>query len=197
MKRLSCIGTALLIVSAMSTAAWADDPPAGGEPAAPAAPPPHAAMASHKFTGDEVSYYITGGVADNAMFSVGVTLPNGFTFAIGGAYEYNGAGLPGPAGPTTDKNSFQGLIYGAYYFYNKFPVGIAAEAAVVTPLTPHAADVVTIQPGLALYYAPFAAPVVIGTALDLQINLFRDDLSALKQQVKTVTPGVRLVYVFP
>jgi hypothetical protein len=195
MKRLSCIGTALLIVTAMSTAAWADDPPASG--AAPAAPPPeHAAMASHKFTGDAISYYITGNVSDNPFLSVGITFPNGLTFAIGGALDYVSGGLPVNGVPSADKTSFQGLLYGAYYFYNKFPVGVAAELAVVAPFAPKY-DVLTFQPGLAIYYAPFAAPIVIGTALDLQINSFRDVLKPLGTEVKTLTPGVRLVYVFP
>jgi hypothetical protein len=191
MMRLSCIGTALLIVTAMSTAAWADDPPAGGAPA-----PEHAAMASHKFTGDATSYYITGNVSDNPFLSVGVTFPNGFTFAVGGALDYYSNGIPVNGVPGPDKTSFQGLLYGAYYFYNKFPVGVAAELALVAPFSPKF-DVFTVQPGLAVYYAPFAAPIVIGTGLDFQINSFRDVLKPLGTEVKTITPGVRLVYVFP
>lgn len=195
MKRLSCIGTALLIVTAMSTAAWADDAPAGGAPA-PAAPPEHAMMASHKFTGDAVSYYINGTVADSPLLSVGLTLPNGFTFAIGGALDYSSKGLLVNGTPTADKTSFEGLLYGAYYFYNKFPVGIAAEVALVAPLAPNF-NVFTVQPGLAIYYAPFAAPIVVGAALDFQINAFRGDLAPLGTEIKTLTPGLRIVYVFP
>ena len=154
-------------------------------------------MASHKFTGDETSYYITGGVADNAMLSVGITFANGLTFAIGGAFDYQSNGLVQANGTlATDKTQFEGLLYGAYYFYNKFPVGVAVELALDAPVAPHY-DRLTVQPGLAMYYAPFAAPIVIGTALDFQINVFRDDLKPLGTQIKTVTPGVRLVYVFP
>jgi hypothetical protein len=150
----------------------------------------------HRFTGDKQSFYISGGVADSPFFSIGTTLPNGLTFAVGLDVNYNGNGLPvpGATAPSSDKFAFTGLLYGAYYFYNKFPVGIAAEAAVIAPLSPQAFQVTTIQPGIGFYYAPFPAPIVLGTGLDVQINIFKD--SNIKPTVSTLTPGVRIVYVF-
>jgi hypothetical protein len=203
MKHLSCIGTALLLVTAMTTAARADDPPAAGEPMAPteAPAPAHAAaaaaMAGHKFTGDKTSYYIAGNVSDSPFFNVGLTLASGWSFAIGGSLEYNGNGLPGPTGaPSSDKIAFDGLLYGAYYFYNKFPVGIAGEVAAISPINPNTLKQFTIQPGLVMYYAPFPVPLVIGTALDVQVTFFRD-IPGAKSIVNTLTPGVRLIYVIP
>ncbi|HEX4422027.1 MAG TPA: hypothetical protein VH165_29145 [Kofleriaceae bacterium] len=191
MTHLSSGGTALLLVAVMSTAAWADEPAAA--PEAPAAAP--AVHPMHTFTGEKTVFYMSGSASDSPFFTVGTTFAPGISIAIGGSFKYDGNGLPDATGkPTTDKVSFQGLIYGAYYIYNKFPVGIAAEAALISPLSPSAFDVVTIQPGLVMYYAPFAAPLVIGSALDLQINVFKGDI---KPQVSTVTPGLRLIYVFP
>jgi phosphoglycerol transferase MdoB-like AlkP superfamily enzyme len=82
---------------------------------------------------------------------------------------------------------------GAYYFVNKFPVGIAVEAAVVEPLSPTAGSPATvIQPGIGVYYAPFPAPIVLGSGLDLQIVIPKGGSTT----VQTVTPGLRIVYVF-
>jgi hypothetical protein len=197
----------MVVVSALTTAAWADPaptaPPAGEGPASsePATPAVPAAMAApHKFAGEKTVFYMSGNVSDSPFFTVGTTFAPGVSIAIGGSYKYDGNGIANAAGmATTTKSQFEGLIYGAYYFYNKFPVGIAAEAAVISNLTGpgDALDVITIQPGVVMYYAPFPVPLVIGTALDVQINMFRGDLSALKPQVATVTPGLRLIYVFP
>jgi hypothetical protein len=195
----SCIVFLLAgVLGTTAGTAWADDPPAGAPAAAPAAAePPAAPMAGeHRFTGDKQSFYISGGVSDSPFFSIGTTLPNGLTFAVGLDVKYKGNGLPvaGATAPSTDKFAFTGLLYGAYYFYNKFPVGIAAEAAVIAPLSPTAFQVTTIQPGIGFYYAPFPAPIVLGTGLDVQINIFKD--SNIKPTISTVTPGVRIVYVF-
>ena len=149
-----------------------------------------------KFTGDKQSFYVAGGVSQSPLLTVGTTLPSGATFAVGMSFEYNGNGLAGPTGmPSADKFGFQGLLYGGYYFYNKFPIGIAVEAALVAPLAPSGAQFnpITIQPGLAIFYAPFPVPLVLGTGLDLQISFFKDPIKPI---VSTVMPGLRIVYVF-
>jgi hypothetical protein len=170
----------LCALGALGGTARAEDP----QPAAPA---------EHKFTGDKPAYFISGGVADNAFWTLGTTLPAGVTLSVGVSIDYNSNGLPGPTGmPTADKFGFQGLIYGAYYFYNKFPVGIALEAAVVAPLSPGAFDFTVIQPGIGIFYAPFPAPIVLGSGLDLAITAVKNGPTT----VKTVTPGLRIVYVF-
>ena len=172
------------VLGAAGGTAWAQE--------APAAPAP-AAAAEHRFTGDKQAYFISGGVADGACWSLGTTLPQGLTLSIGLNVNYNSDGLPGPTGmPTGDKFGFQGLIYGAYYFYNKFPVGIAAEAAIIAPLSPSAFDFTVIQPGIGVFYAPFPAPIVLGSGLDLAITTVKNGGTT----VKTVTPGLRIVYVF-
>lgn len=172
------------VLGAAGGTAWAQE--------APAAPAP-AAAAEHRFTGDKKAYFISGGVGDSAFWSLGTTLPQGITLSVGLNVDYDGNGLPGPTGmPTGDKFAFTGLVYGAYYFYNKFPVGIAAEAAVIAPLSPGAFDFTIIQPGIGVFYAPFPAPIVLGSGLDLAITIPKNGSAT----VKTVTPGLRIVYVF-
>jgi hypothetical protein len=152
--------------------------------------------APRKFTGDQQAFFISGGVADSTTWSIGTTLPAGVTISVGLDINYNGNGLPGPTGmPGTDKFAFSGVLYGAYYLVNRFPIGIAVEAALVEPLSPTVGSPVTvIQPGIALFYAPFPAPIVLGSALDLQIVLPKAD--GAKPIIQTVTPGLRIAYVF-
>lgn len=178
------------VLGGMGGTAWAEDPaPSGGAAPAPMAAP-------RKFTPDQPAFFIAGGVADSTTWTIGATLPAGFTIAVGLDINYNGNGLPGPTGmPTNDKFAFSGVLYGAYYLVNKFPIGIALEAAVVEPISPTAGSPATvIQPGIGLVYAPFPAPIVLGTGLDLQIVLPKAD--GAKPIVQTVTPGLRITYVF-
>lgn len=179
------------VLGGVGGTAWAEDPaPSGG--AAPAAPAAPMAM-PRKFTPDQPAFFISGGVADSTTWSLGVTLPAGVTLSVGLDIKYDGNGLPGPMGPTTDKFAFSGVLYGAYYIVNKFPIGIAVEAAVVEPIAPTAGSPVTvIQPGIGFLYAPFPAPIVIGSALDLQIVIPKGGSTV----VQTVTPGIRIVYAF-
>jgi len=178
--------------------AWAQDPPAAPAPAAMAPEPAASPMAMpRKFTGDQEAFFISGGAGDNAYWTIGTTLPVGVTISVGLNFTYNSTGLPtGPTTPpSTDKVAFNGVLYGAYYFYNKFPVGIAAEAAVIAQLAPATATgtpTATVQPGVGIFYAPFPAPIVLGSALDLQISFIKDKGTV----VNTVTPGLRIVYVF-
>jgi hypothetical protein len=188
MKRsnLGCIVFLLAgVLGAMGGTAWAQE-----APAAPAAAP-----AERKFTGDKQGFFMSGGVADGAFWALGTTFPNGLAVSAGVDINYDGAGLPIPGSTmrSTDKFSFQALLYGAYYIVNKFPVGIAIEAAVIAPLSPGAFDFTVIQPGIGVFYAPFPVPLVLSSALDLAITIPKDGSAT----VRTVTPGVRLIYVFP
>lgn len=185
------------VLGGMAGTAWAQDPPAAPAPAPAAAPEPAASPMAmpRKFTGDQEAFFISGGVADSTTWTIGTTLPVGVTISVGLNINYNGNGLPvaGSNTPSTDKFAFQGILYGAYYFYNKFPVGIAAEAAIVEPLSPKAGDPFTIiEPGIGIYYAPFPAPIVLGSGLDLMITIPKNGSTV----VQTVTPGLRIVYVF-
>ena len=49
-----------------------------------------------------------------------------------------------------------------------------------------------IQPGIGVFYAPFPAPIVLGSALDLAITVPKTGSAT----VATVTPGLRIIYVF-
>lgn len=206
MRCLNRACTAFVLVSVFAATARADDPPAAPAPAstesassmeAPAPPAPPA-PAPRKFAGARTSYYMSGSVSDSPFWTVGTTRAPGYSLAAGLSFNYDGNGLaiPGSATRSTDKLSVNALIYGSYYIYNRFPIGIAAEVAVISALSPTAFDpAVAIRPGMVIYYAPFPAPVVIGGALSLSINVPKDEDA--KVSVQTLTPGLRIIYVFP
>jgi hypothetical protein len=194
MKYLNRGCMAFVLVSVITATAYADDPPATPAPApteAPAPAPASAPAGPRKF----------GGVADNPFWVFGVTMPPGVALAAGVSIDYDGFGLADPftGMPTKDKFGFNGLIYGSYYFYNKFPMGIAAELALVAPLSPKAFEpFFQLQPGVVIYYAPFPAPIVIGAGWDLSITSVKSPIpgDGRKTQVKTLTPGLRIIYAF-
>ena len=177
------------VLGGVGGTAWADDlAPSGGAAPAPMAAP-------RKFTGDQQAFFIAGGVADSTTWTIGTTLPAGVTIAVGLDINYDGNGLaiPGSTMRSTDKFAFSGVLYGAYYIYNKFPVGIAIEAALVEPLSPDVGGpAMVIQPGIGIFYAPFPAPIVLGSGLDLQIVMPKGGSTS----VHTVTPALKIVYVF-
>ena len=172
------------VLGGMAGTAWADDAaPSGG--AAPMAAP-------RKFTGDQQAFFISGGVADSNTWSIGTTLPAGVTLSVGLNITYSSDGLPMQT-DTSKKFAFSGVLYGAYYIVNKFPIGIAIEAALVEPLSPdEGSPARVIQPGIGVFYAPFPAPIVLGSGLDLQIVMPKGGSTT----VQTVTPGLRITYVF-
>ncbi len=197
MKRVNRGCIAFVLASIMAATAHADDPPAPPAPAptAPPAPTPEPA-APRKLAGAKTTYWISGGVADSTSWTLGTTFPPGVAIAVGLNinYDRNGLAIPGMTMRSTDKLSLQGLVIGTVYLYNVYPTGIAAELGLITPLAPSAFNpALTIRPGVVWYYAPFSAPLVLGTALDLAITIPKGNTKA---SVQTVTPGVRLVYIF-
>lgn len=196
MKRLAYCLVVLALVGATASAARAqtappppDATPAAGEP--PAAPMP---PSSHPLVGPAIGYFTAAAVgADaNPTWQFGISGKN-FSFGIGLNIEYNGNGLnTSAAGVDSNKFAFTPSIFGAYYVYNKFPVAIGPELAVVADLAPNSFTTTVIVPGIQFLYAPFNAPVLVGTALDLNIIMIKD----AKTIVQTAQPQLRVTYAF-
>lgn len=63
----------------------------------------------------------------------------------------------------------------------------------IEPLSPAAGSPATvIQPGIGVYYAPFPAPIVFGSGLNLAISIPKTGSTV----VSTVTPGLRIAWIF-
>jgi hypothetical protein len=187
MKRLNLGCIALVLVSGLAATAYAEDAPAP-------APAPAMAPASHPLVGPALSYYTSVGVASSPTWGFGVSFGPGITLELGAQFLYNGNGLASSATTGIDSNkfAFRSFLYGAYYFYNKFPVAIGVEAAVETGFAPKAFDTVTFAPGIAFVYAPFNAPILLGTGIDIQIT----SIDGAKSVIQSVEPGLRITYAF-
>jgi hypothetical protein len=201
MKRLNYLFVAFALVGAMAATAHAQDatpPPPTATPAA--AEPPAAPMAhqSHPLVAGPISFFTAtaiapGANADQATLQFGISGAPGFSVGIGVNFEYISTGLS--ATDTTDKFAFTGTLFGAYYVYNKFPLAMGPEIAFVAPLAPSGASFnpFTIVPGWQFLYAPFNAPVLVGTALDIPITLFKSPGPTV---VSSLQPQLRIVYAF-
>lgn len=206
MRALNRTFIAIAVSCVAAATAAAQTPPPDGTPAPapapapaptmgdPATPAPAMPKGARKLVGQRQVIYTSVGVAESPTFTVGTSMPPGVSIAVGLSLNYDGNGQPNPAMPgmrLEDKWAARAFVYGAYYFYNVFPVAMGAEIAFATGLAPTFRDVFTVQPGLVVYYAPFPVPVVIGTALDLQFNIPKTG----EMSFRTVMPGLRIIYV--
>lgn len=174
---LSLIGTA--------RAEEATAPSAATATAAATATPAPAPAAPARLIGGNVGVLV-GGVSDQPYAFGAIALNGGVILGLGVGFAYDGTAA-------TDKFSALGILYGSYSFVNIANFAVGPELFVIVPLAPTPASTLTFRPGVALWYAPFSAPVLLGTAIDVDFTYVQAG-GALK--VSLVTPGLRLGYVF-
>jgi hypothetical protein len=79
-----------------------------------------------------------------------------------------------------------------YMIHNRFPFAMGPEIDFIPELAPSSFDNNTLQVGWSLWYAPWNAPIVIGSAVLVNV-----DFPAGKSAVVTsLTPAVRIVFGF-
>jgi hypothetical protein len=169
-----------------------DDFAATQGPAAPALDaPPTTVPASKLFAG--------GGVAILGTISASSQLALGFhagaaLFSIGLAIHYDPGGLVTGNGRSLDTLGLQLTGSFAYMAYNRHPLAFGPEIALASSIAPGPAfsSFTELQPGLALWYAPFKAPVMIGTALQLKLSFTQ----GADPVIETLYPGLRLRWGF-
>lgn len=156
----------------------------------PVGPPPDEPL----FSGGGVA--IQGGLGGSQQILLSFNA-SAALFGLGLGFGYDQAGvIPATQGATdasTETISFQLAAYFAYMAYNTKPLAFGPEIdfeAQLAPGTPF--EVSTLVPGFAVWYAPFPAPLMIGTMLGLRIG-FR---SYGNPTVSTDYPGVRLRWGF-
>ncbi len=154
--------------------------PAGADEAAPAP-----AVTPHLIGGN--TGVIVGGVGDQGYLFGGIALDPGLVLGLGFGLDINGSK---PSGSRTDA---LGIVHASYYLKNSANFAVGPELFVIMPFAPTAAETVTFQPGIALWYAPFSAPVLFGTALDAQVIYTK---SAKTAEFKLLTPALRIGYAF-
>lgn len=165
---------AALVLSSLMGSARADEP---AVPAQPVATP-------HLIGGN--TGVLVGGVGDQPYVFGAIALNGGVILGVGVGVAFDGT-------LATDKVSALGILYGSYMFKNVANFAVGPELFIITPFAPTPASTLTFRPGVALWYAPFSAPVLLGTAIDVDLTYVKAS-SAMK--VALVTPGVRIAYAF-
>ncbi len=117
---------------------------------------------------------------------------NALLLAVGLAYEHNGNGLaPG----ATDKDAAALILSAAYMIVNSRAAGLAMgpELDLTSTLAPGSAfDNNDFRVGWAFWYAPWKAPIAIGTAAQISF-VSNKGQSAV---IRLVEPSVRIVFAF-
>lgn len=151
----------------------------------PAAPPDHPL-----FHGVHTS--VSGELSSSPVLTFGWNI-DAALFAVGVGFKYDPNGLM-PAPAPKEKFSFTLFLSGAYMVYNKFPFACGPELGYVTSLAPGKAITGYSQllPALAFWYAPFNAPILLGTALQLPITFTK----GRDATIETTYPGVRVIWAF-
>lgn len=183
--------TLFVLVGALSTIAHADAPPPGYR------------------ASDEIMFK-AGGIG--TMGSVNFDRPSlGIAFlpvdhmqvGINVGMQYSEGGLfvtpPNLATPVPVGNwSANALVAIEYMVVDKYPFAMGPQFAFATTFAPgDAFDVLSFMPAWGFWYAPFNAPIGIGSGMGLNITLTRaDNNSPYMTSVSFLTPAVRLVYVF-
>jgi hypothetical protein len=163
----------------------------GASPAGSAAAPQGAPGGKHPlFSGAHLGAY--------AQFSEIPGLLLGFNYnalvvAGGFTFVYDGNGVRDPStNDVTTKHIGSSLTVGAaYVFYNQYPFAYGPELGYTGSLAPGSAfDRQTISAGMAFYFAPFAAPLVLVTLLSTRTTL----TAGRDARFEFVTPSVLVGY---
>jgi hypothetical protein len=123
-------------------------------------------------------------------------------FSVGLAIHYDPAGLstPGAGSMTTGSNRSLDTVglrltsSFAYMAYNRAPLAFGPELGLATSIAPGPAITTysELQPGLAMWYAPFKAPLLLGTAVQFRV-IFSKGADPV---IATSYPGLRIRWGF-
>jgi hypothetical protein len=168
-------------VAAPSPAAPENKAPAEGGPA----------MASRPlFSGTHLGAYAEFAEIPGLLLGLNhneLVLAGGFTFV------YDGNGIRDPATNMVTKNHFSSALTlaAAYVFYNRAPVAFGPELGFISSLTPgDIFDQKVITAGMAFYFAPFPAPLVLVAVLTSRTTL----VAHRDPRFELITPSLLIGY---
>ena len=128
-------------------------------------------------------------IADHAFVGVGIQ----FQWNLNGSADGSFSTGANPGDKHVNANL---VVAGEYMVIDKLPFALGPEITVLGSLAPDRVFTqLTFLPGVAFWYAPFRAPLVLGSAVDAEIVTFNGPL-APKAQITVLTPGLRLGYIF-
>jgi hypothetical protein len=171
-------------------------PPATAIPPPPPAPPPK--PPEHKLV-SPLRVASFGGVSDSPYVLGIVALP--FGLAVGAGLSLDYTSKPNPMSATdpgrTDSTKLGLLLYGFWAVVNKQVWATGPDVTAILNLTGYGSQdplaLWVVEPGWAVYYAPFHAPVIIGTSLGVKfVHVKAVDLTTASFQ----TAGLRIGYIW-
>lgn len=190
-SRAAHVGLSVLVAVSVSASAYADNAAAPAAP--PATPPPAAAMESGEPLFEGTHFGIAAAFNTDTQALVLAPAFGPILAAIGLAFEHNGNGLAPPV--VTDKDAAAVILSAAYMIVNSRQIGLAMgpEVDLTSTLAPGSAfDNNDLKLGWAFWYAPWKAPIAIGSAALVDFA-FAKGQSAV---IKLVEPSVRIVFGF-
>jgi hypothetical protein len=159
-------------------------------------PPPPAK--AEKLVGPEGAAYAGASVSATPYILLGYFLAKDFTVAggLGMTINANGGATSPLTGLKGDSNANVGadvVLAMAYFIVDKFPFAMGPEVVFTGSVAPgNPFDTAVISPMWALRYAPWAAPVAIGTDLGVAISMVHGE----KATAGLTTNGLDIIFAF-
>jgi len=151
--------------------------------------PPSAAARERIFGGGGVA--ILGGIGTSQTILLGFHA-SGALFGVGLAAGYEPSGILVGEYRTADHFWLSFATSFAYMAYDARPLAFGPEIDLDAGLVPSFFDRATLRFGFAMWYAPFEAPVFIGTTIGMRVDFVTNRDPALG----TDYPGLRLHWGF-
>ena len=168
-------------------------PESRGRPAAARASrdasPPSAAAGDRMFGRGGVAIF--GGIGSSQWILLGLH-SGGALFGVGLAAGYEPSGILVGEYRTTDHFSLSFASSFAYMAYDARPLAFGPEFALEAGLVPTFFDRATLRFGFAMWYAPFDAPLYLGTMIGMRVDFATNS----DPSFGTDYPGLRLRWGF-
>jgi hypothetical protein len=194
-----CLAASTGVAALFPTRARADDDDA---PAAKVVASPETKTAKPEkekpSLGPQGAVYTGASVSATPYILLGWFPAKDFTIAGGLGMSINGNGsatspLTGLKGNTNATVGADLVLAMAYFVIDKFPFAMGPELVVTGSLAPgNPFDTTVVSPMLALRYAPWAAPVAIGTDLGVAIAMVHGE----KPTAGLTTNGLDIIFAF-
>ena len=167
-------------------------PPARDESVAHEKAPKHAYMGPQGafFTGASVSSLPAVLFGYFPVDHLATTVGLGFTYDANGSPTSPLTGIKGAPNNRVGSDMFLDVIY---FVHDQVPFAMGPELNFIGSLSPnYPMTAVVLTPMWALRYAPWKAPIAIGTGLGVSFTFVRD----LKPMASLATQGLDIVYAF-